>query len=112
MKRLAIYIKESIDEDNIFYLIDAYIRNDEKMQADFMNIVSQCIADRTVTEKKLAEYIKGTFLENSLNEFVNFINNDTELSNSPSSIDYIYQLKKIIEYVIGNKSSQNKYIKR
>jgi hypothetical protein len=88
------------------------MKNDEKMKDDFMNIISQCIADRTVTEKKLAEYIKGTFLENSLNEFVNFINNDVEISNSPSSIDYMYQLKKIIEYIIGNKSSQNKYIKR
>ena len=112
MRTLYTYIKESIDEDNIFYLIDCYIKNDEKMKDDFMNIISQCIADRTVTEKKLAEYIKGTFLENSLNEFVNFINNDVEISNSPSSIDYMYQLKKIIEYIIGNKSSQNKYIKR
>lgn len=112
MKNITQFIMESLDEENIFFLLDTYFRTNEENQSQFYGIIAECIKNKIITETKLKELIKNTFLETELESFINFICNDVTLSTSKdNNIDYIYQLKKLIEYLINNKSTQNKWIK-
>lgn len=112
MKTLKSYIVECLDNENIFFLLDTYFRNNDEYASQFYKIVSECIKNKIVSKDKLKELIKGTFLENELEGFVNFISNDVSLSNTTNhNVDYLYELKQIIEWLISNKSIQNKWNK-
>lgn len=112
MKHLSNYITECLDNDNIFFLLDTFFRNNNEAESQFYGIIAEFMKTKIVTTDKLKQLIKGTFLETELENFINLICNDVSLlKTNKTDIDYIYQLKKLIEYLISNKSTQNKWIK-
>ena len=104
--RLSESLNEELDE-NMFYLLDMWFGTRENEQRQFIDIIVKCKQDGAVQEKKLSQYIKGTFLENQLNEFINFLENDMVPDDTRNNL---YSLKKIIECVIFDK--RNKYIQK
>ena len=68
-------VNEDLD-NNLFYFLDMWFNSRDAEQSQFMDVVMKCKMDGATNEKKLSEYIKGTFLETHLNEFVNFVDND------------------------------------
>ncbi len=112
MKHLSKYITECLDNDNIFFLLDTFFRNNSEDESQFYGIIVEFMKTKIVGVDKLKQLIKGTFLETELENFINLICNDVSLLNTgKTDIDYIYQLKKLIEYLISNKSTQNKWTK-
>lgn len=112
MKHLSKYITECLDNDNIFFLLDTFFRNNSDAESQFYGIIAEFMKTKIVGVDKLKQLIKGTFLETELENFINLICNDVSLLNTgKTDIDYIYQLKKLIEYLISNKSTQNKWTK-
>lgn len=109
MKSLMNYINEELD-DNMFYLLDVWFAANETDKQEFMSLISDCMKGGTSIDfitKQLQNHYNGLY--NTLTQFVNFLNNN--MISNPSA-DYIYQLKNIIDTIIGNKSSQNVYILR
>ena len=116
-KSIKTKIKENFDnndnvlveelDDNMFYLLDIWFSNREKEYVEFTNLVMRCKQDGMANDKKLGEYIKGTFLETQINQFVNFIENDLIPNENKNNL---YSLKKIIDRILFDKT--NKYIKK
>lgn len=107
-KSLSSFIYEALDNDNIFYLLNSYFRNDEQSKNDFYNIIAECVKRKAVSKNELAELIKGTFLENELEGFINFVDNDVSLKNTDNNIDYLSELQNLIKWLITNQSLQKK----
>ena len=99
-------VNEDLD-NNLFYFLDMWFNSRDAEQSQFMDVVMKCKMDGATNEKKLSEYIKGTFLETHLNEFVNFVDNDLLPDENKNNI---YVLKKIIDKILFDKT--NKYIKK
>ena len=72
-----------------------------------MNIIISCINDHNVNN--IEKYLEQTnkFKEH-YKEFVIFILDDLNIIQN-KEIDYIHNLKQIIQQLINNKSSKNKY---
>lgn len=98
-------VKENLN-DNIIWKLNQWFKNNEEQKNDFINLVIAC-KQLGLNEKVIEKYIKDTKLYESLKEFVNFIIDDLELT---SDKDYIYQLKKILELTINDKSKENIYV--
>lgn len=98
-------INESL-EDNLFYLLDKWFSTDEEGKEKFINIITNCIAKKTYDK----EFVKQLTDEADfpVEAFVNFINQEIEYS--PDK-DYDYNMKQIIDALIADKSSKNKYVK-
>lgn len=108
MKTINIYIKESLESDNLLWLLDKWFDMHEEEKQEFMNIIFQCMDDHTVNN--IEKYLeKTTYLSKNYKEFVTFMMDEV---NIPKDINYIYQLKEIIKQLIGNKSNKNSYIKK
>ena len=109
MKQINIYIKESLEENNLLWLIDTWFNNKEDEQQEFIDIVIKCMNDNN--PNNIEEYLKTTkYLKDNYQAFVNFVLNDVEIKHK-IELDYIYQLKEIIKQLIANKSTKNKYNK-
>ncbi len=108
MKTLENFIYESIESDNILWMLDKWFDMHENEKQEFMDIIFQCQADNNVNNAE--KYINQTQnLKNNYKEFVSFLMDEVNL---PQDIDYIYQFKEILKLLIGNKSNKNKYIKK
>lgn len=99
-------IKEQIDE-NIFWLLDRWFDNKDDEQREFIELLTRYNTENKKSKKDIEELIKGTALEKNLVQFINFIDNDVKITQSNK--DYIYNLKLILDTVIGNKSKDNKF---
>lgn len=109
MKSLQEYIYEELDIDNILWLIDTWFNNKESEATEFIDIITRYNTENKKTINDIKQILSGTLLEKNLREFVNFVYNDVK---NIDNKDYIYCFKKIIDIVSGNKSFDNKYIKR
>lgn len=106
MKTLSRYIKEELDE-NIYWLLNKWFERDEESENTFIELVAKC-GSKTISVDEIKNTIKNTELEKNLKQFINFIDGDVHDSDK----DYYYVLKKIVETVSANKSTENKYIKK
>lgn len=89
---------EALDEENIFWKIDKWFENNEDQRETFMSLISNY--GKTVDVKTLSKDIENTTLKDNLKEFINFLYDDFDFD---SEKDYIYQLKKIIEFLKQQK---------
>ena len=107
MKQLNTYIKEALD-DNVLWKLDKWFESHESEQKEFMNLVFtyQDKREKKVLEDALNE--KNTF-SNVLKEIINFTNDNIKPENE---IDYVNELKILITYLLDNKTSKNKYVKK
>lgn len=103
-----IQINETLDE-NIFYLLDTWFYNREDEKTAFMNIVSDCMNNKTYNKKDVEDLCIQYDIE--IKPLVNFINQEINQSIKNNEIDYSYNMKQIIDAIIGNKSKSNIYIK-
>lgn len=107
MKRIEQYIKESVESDNLLWLLDKWFDMHDEEKKEFMEIVFQCQNDHTVNN--LEKYLNQTmYIKNNYKEFISFLMDEVHIN---KDIDYMYQLKEMIKSLIGNKSNKNKYIK-
>lgn len=106
MKSLQEYIIEELDE-NLFWLLDTWFNRNEEESNEFIEILTKYNVEKKKTAKDVQELIKGTKLEKNLIQFINFVDND--IKQKEQNKDYIYNLKKILDIVSGNKSDENKY---
>ena len=97
MKRLLEYILEELDLRNLTYMIDRWFENYPDQLSQFEEILVKCKQDKVVNPKNLEKYIKGTFLETQLEDFVRFINNEVKVD---PNTNYIYELKIILTQLI------------
>ena len=99
-------IKEELDS-NIWWLLDKWFERNEQQYQEFIEIIVKCKkTGEKVNIDELKKHIKGTQLEQHLQQFINFIDNEVNPINNK---DYLYSLKQIIETVIGKKE-KNKYL--
>lgn len=89
---------ESLDEENILWKIDKWFEYKETDKQLFFELISKY--NQTVDVKELKQDIENTNFKFELKEFVNFIFDDFDFSTEK---DYLYQLKKIIEFVKSKK---------
>ena len=111
MKNLKDFINESrINEDvddNLFWLLDKWFERNENQKSEFISILVQCRQEGDkVNIDNLKKLLHNTELKKDLKEFINFLSNDLEPQNNK---DYVYELKQVIEVVIGKKE-KNKYL--
>jgi len=111
MKNLKDFINESrINEDvdeNLFWLLDKWFERNENQKSEFISILVQCRQEGDkVNIDSLKKLLHNTELKKDLKEFINFLSNDLEPQNNK---DYLYELKQVIEVVIGKKE-KNKYL--
>ncbi len=105
-------IKESLDIDNLFWMLDTWFTNNEQERSTFMSIIDNCIIKRTYTKNDLAKICDNINFE--IRPFINFLCKDAVVSDNNSedySIDYYYELKKVIDALISNKATNNKYVR-
>lgn len=105
-------IKESLDIDNLFWMLDTWFTNNEQECSTFMSIIDNCIIKRTYTKNDLAKICDNINFE--IRPFINFLCKDAVVSDNNSedySIDYYYELKKVIDTLISNKATNNKYVR-
>ena len=110
MKNLNQFIKESEESDLLLWQLDQWFTQYEDERQEFMNIILACINDHGVTN--VESYLGQTFkFKTNYEAFVRFILDDPNII-SNKELDYIYNLKQIIQQLMNNKSSKNKYIKK
>lgn len=109
MKSLNNYIVESIESDYLLWQLGQWFKQYENEEQEFINIVLNCIKDHTTNN--LEKYVEETSnFKIHLKDFITFVLDDIDLTTN-KEIDYIYQLKQIVQQLINNKSSKNKYNK-
>lgn len=109
MKSLLQSIKESIENDNMIYLLDKWFNTHPDEKVEFMNLLVQ-YQNKSFTQEQLKSYIDNTDkLKETYKSFVTFMIDDIEILQN-KDIDYIYLYKNIICQLIGYKSKRNKYI--
>ena len=111
MKNLKDFINESrINEDvddNLFWLLDKWFERNENQKSEFISILVQCRQEGDkVNIDNLKKLLHNTELKKDLKEFINFLSNDLEPQNNKN---YLYELKQVVEVVIGKKE-KNKYL--
>lgn len=104
-------IYEALDVDNLFWMLDTWFGNNEKEKTAFMSIIDNCIIKRTYSKNSLAELCDNINLD--IKPFINFMCKDATSNNKNEepNIDYYYELKKIIDALISNKATNNKYVR-
>ncbi len=99
-------INEDVDE-NLFWLLDKWFERNENQKSEFIEIIVKCKQNGDkVSIDNLKKLLHNTELKKDLKEFINFLSNDLEPHNNK---DYLYELKQVIEIVIGKKE-KNKYL--
>lgn len=112
MKKFNTYIRESLENDNMLWLLDKWFETHDTEREEFMNIVFQCQKENTLNDNSIELLINGTnCLKNSLEEFISFVHEDPNYKKieTPHE-DLIYQFKEILKQLIGYKSKKNHYI--
>lgn len=110
MKTLNQLIKESQESDLLLWQLDQWFTQYEDERQEFIGIVISCMNDNGVTN--VESYLGQTSkFKNNYEAFVKFILDDPNII-SNKELDYIYNLKQIIQQLMNNKSSKNKYNKK
>jgi hypothetical protein len=95
-------LNEELDAENLMWKLDKWFEDRAEERQVFYEMIAKY--NQTVDVKNLAKDIKDTKFEETLKEFVNFMYDDFDFSTEK---DYLYQLKKIIEYIKGKKVDLN-----
>ena len=101
MKHLNELINEEL-ENTTFWLLDKWFETNENDKIEFMSLISLANNNNTVAQADLEKALNGTEFSKHLKEFINFIENDVVL---PESTDYMYKLKKLIDFILSNKNN-------
>lgn len=105
-------LNESLDIDNIFWMLDTWFSNNEQERSTFMSIIDNCLIKKTYNKNDLAKLCDTINFE--IRPFVNFMCKDAVIEKGQRedpNIDYYYELKKIIDALISNKSTANRYVR-
>ena len=109
MKTLNQFIKESEESDLLLWQLEQWFKQYKDEEQEFINIIIACINDHGINN--VESYLGQTFkFKNNYKSFVRFILDDPNII-ANKELDYIYNLKQIIQQLINNKSSKNKYNK-
>lgn len=102
MINLNIYINicEAIDEDNLYYKLDKWFTNNEKLKSDFINIISH-YRNNKVNKETLEFMLNNINFE--VSKFVDFIIDNTD--NKQEIDDYMYLMQKIVDSIVANKNN-------
>lgn len=96
MKHLNEFVLEQLD-DNFMWKLDRWFGDDTE---EYSNILRNYKNGSTVVDS-----IKGTSLEKDIKSFVDFMNDDSSVEN----VDYEYNLSKIFDLTMADKSENNIY---
>ena len=110
-KKLKI-ANESLDVDNLFWMLDTWFSNNEQEKTTFMSLIDNCIIKKTYNKNDLAKLCDNINFD--IRPFINFISKDAVIKDNERedmNIDYYYELKKIIDALISNKATNNKYVR-
>ena len=103
---------ESLDVDNLFWMLDTWFSNNEQEKTTFMSLIDNCIIKKTYNKNDLAKLCDNINFD--IRPFINFISKDAVIKDNERedmNIDYYYELKKIIDALISNKATNNKYVR-
>ena len=103
---------ESLDVDNLFWMLDTWFANNEQEKSSFMSLIDNCIIKKTYNKNDLAKLCDNINFD--IRPFINFISKDAVIKDNERedfNIDYYYELKKIIDALISNKATNNKYVR-
>ena len=103
---------ESLDVDNLFWMLDTWFSNNEQEKTSFMSLIDNCIIKKTYNKNDLAKLCDNINFD--IRPFINFISKDAVIKDNERedmNIDYYYELKKIIDALISNKATNNKYVR-
>lgn len=101
MKSLSEHIRilEAI-EDNLYWKLDNWFKNDEDGKKNFINVVSQCRVSKP--NKETIGFMLDT-IKFDVNKFVDFIMDNVDGTQEIN--DYLYIMQKTIDTIIANKSN-------
>lgn len=103
---------ESLDVDNLFWMLDTWFANNEQEKTTFMSLIDNCIIKKTYNKNDLAKLCDNINFD--IRPFINFISKDAVIKDNEredDNIDYYYELKKIIDALMSNKATNNKYVR-
>ena len=100
MKALNVYIKETLDEDNLMWKIEMWFKKKPSEYKSFTDLVNKC-KESGVTEEILQEWLDKSKLK--LKQFIDFLDDDIYKDDSVTK-DYLYLFKKTIENILADKS--------
>ena len=103
---------ESLDVDNLFWMLDTWFSNNEQEKTSFMSLIDNCVIKKTYNKNDLAKLCDNINFD--IRPFINFISKDAVIKDNEredDNIDYYYELKKIIDALISNKATNNKYVR-
>lgn len=106
------FTNESLDVDNLFWMLDTWFSNNEQEKTSFMSLIDNCIIKKTYNKNDLAKLCDNINFD--IRPFINFISKDAVIKDNEredDNIDYYYELKKIIDALISNKATNNKYVR-
>lgn len=106
------YTNESLDVDNLFWMLDTWFSNNEQERTSFMSLIDNCVIKKTYSKNDLAKLCDNINFD--IRPFINFISKDAVIKDNgreDDNIDYYYELKKIIDALISNKATNNKYVR-
>lgn len=106
------HIKESLDIDNLFWMLDVWFANNEQERSTFMSLIDNCVIKKTYNKNEIAKLCDNINFD--IRPFINFMSKDavvTDNNQEDFNIDYYYELKKIIDALISNKATNNKYVR-
>ena len=106
------YTNESLDVDNLFWMLDTWFSNNEQERTSFMSLIDNCVIKKTYSKSDLAKLCDNINFD--IRPFINFISKDAVINDNgreDDNIDYYYELKKIIDALISNKATNNKYVR-
>ena len=105
-------ITESLDVDNLFWMLDTWFGNNEQEKTSFMSLIDNCIIKKTYNKNDLAKLCDNINFD--IRPFINFMSKDAVVTDGQKEdyeCDYYYELKKIIDALISNKATSNKYVR-
>ena len=106
------FTNEALDVDNLFWMLDTWFSNNEQEKTSFMSLIDNCIIKKTYNKNDLAKLCDNINFD--IRPFINFISKDAVIKDNgreDDNIDYYYELKKIIDALISNKATNNKYVR-
>ena len=106
------FTNESLDVDNLFWMLDTWFSNNEQEKTSFMSLIDNCIIKKTYNKNDLAKLCDNINFD--IRPLINFISKDAVIKDNERedmNIDYYYELKKIIDALISNKATNNKYVR-
>ena len=92
-------LNEELDTDNLLWKVEMWFRNKPTEYKEFINVVKECIKNKTVTKELLEDFINNKKFK--LKQFIDFL--DDDIHNTSDTKDYFYLLKKVIECLMNDK---------